>query len=171
MSRKSLSAKLLLAMFFIVTAVSSANAETNPYGGIAVPPPGANEVIFTVVNGSKNSSYSMKQLKALSSRTITINEPFVKKVQTFTVIPLSVFTKENNIRAKSTIRTIALNDYVYANKVRRFLKADAMIAIARDGKPIPYDQGGPIRIVFANSSVWAKNLDAWNWSLRSIAVK
>lgn len=45
------------------------------------------------------------------------------------------------------------------------------LAIARGGKDIPYDQGGPIRIVFPDKSKWAKNLDAWNWSIRKIIVK
>jgi hypothetical protein len=38
-------------------------------------------------------------------------------------------------------------------------------------KEIPYDQGGPIRIIFGSKSTWAKYLDAWNWSLSSITVK
>ena len=48
---------------------------------------------------------------------------------------------------------------------------EALIAIKRDGKEIPYDQGGPIRIIFGSKSTWAKYLDAWNWSLTSITVK
>jgi DMSO/TMAO reductase YedYZ molybdopterin-dependent catalytic subunit len=51
------------------------------------------------------------------------------------------------------------------------LTANGYVAIKRNGVDIPYDQGGPIRLVFADNSVWAKNLDAWNWSLSSIAVK
>lgn len=168
--RTSLS--LVISALLIITAGQNvAVAETNPYGGVAVPPPAANEIIFKVVNRSKSTGYSMKSLRALKSKTIKIYEPFVKKSQTFTVIPLSVFTQKSKISDNSVIKTIALNDYVYANTVKNFLGAQAFLAIALNGKPIPYDQGGPIRLIYPKNSVWVKNLDAWNWSLSSIAVK
>ena len=40
-----------------------------------------------------------------------------------------------------------------------------------NGKPIPYDQGGPVRIIFADDAPGASNLDAWNWSLNSISAQ
>ncbi len=46
----------------------------------------------------------------------------------------------------------------------------ALIATKRDGAPIPYDQGGPIRIVFPDGTPLSSNLDAWNWSLASITM-
>ena len=36
---------------------------------------------------------------------------------------------------------------------------------------IPYDQGGPIRIIYPDSSRWSKFLDPWNWSLTRITAK
>ena len=75
------------------------------------------------------------------------------------------------ISGKDKVATKALNDYIYTNTAANFLAANAYIAIKRDGVAIPYDQGGPIRIIFANDSKWASNLDAWNWSLSSISVK
>ena len=46
----------------------------------------------------------------------------------------------------------------------------ALIATQRDGAPIPYDQGGPVRIVFPDGTPLSSNLDAWNWSLATITV-
>ena len=75
------------------------------------------------------------------------------------------------ISGNDKVFTTALNDYVYSNTASKFIAANAYIAIKRNGTDIPYDQGGPIRLVFADKSVWAKNLDAWNWSLASISAK
>jgi hypothetical protein len=75
------------------------------------------------------------------------------------------------ISGNDKVATRALNDYVYSNTASKFLAANGYVAIKRNGVDIPYDQGGPIRLVFADNSIWAKNLDAWNWSLSSIAVK
>lgn len=72
--------------------------------------------------------------------------------------------------AGARIETIALNDYRYADTVGQWVDNDALLAVLRDGELIPMDQGGPIRIVFAEDSPAYELLDAWNWSLRSIVV-
>ena len=51
------------------------------------------------------------------------------------------------------------------------IDSHALIATLRDNAPIPYDQGGPIRIVFPDRTPLSSVLDAWNWSLTSITVK
>jgi hypothetical protein len=170
--------KVLIRWMFIsilimgsMTQFAIAQAEKNPYGGTAVPAPAPTEVILTVSNASIIKNYSMNDLKKLNPISITIYEPFVRKRQTFLAIPFSRFATDAKIPKKAKLSTIALNDYIYSNTLSNFVKAKGHIAIALAGKPISYDQGGPIRIIFPTDSVWAKNLDPWNWSLRRILVK
>lgn len=152
--------------------VSSSQASTtNPYGGTAIKPPAPTETILTVTNGTGVKKYSMNVLTKMKLSEIKIFEPFVKVNQTFTAIPLSALFAASGIVGKASVKTIALNDYIYTNTAKSFIAANGYLAIARTGKPIPYDQGGPIRIIFPNSSIWAKNLDPWNWSLKAISVK
>ena len=113
----------------------------------------------------------MKSLLAIKSKNISIYEPFIKKRQSFTVIPLSYFFIKNSITSSMKIDTIALNQYVYSNSAGNFTSAKAYLAIKRDGKDIPYNQGGPVRIIFPKGSKFSNNLDAWNWSLSAIKVK
>jgi len=143
---------------------------SNPYGGTNIDPLPATATIFTVTNGKKSINYSKNDLLKIKSSIITIFEPFVEKKQSFTVIPLDYFLGKSAISSSVTIDTIALNDYIFSEKSGNFSKAKAYIAIARFGKDIPYNQGGPLRLVFTGSSTWSKNLSAWNWSLRSIKV-
>ena len=150
---------------------SLATVDKNSYGGTAIKAPGLNEIILTVHNGSKVKSYSMANLLALKSTTISIYEPFVKKQQKFRVIPLAYFFTASAISSKMKVDTVALNDYIYANTVKNFTDAKAYLAFQLAGKPIGYDQGGPIRIIFPAESKWSKFLDPWNWSLRDISVK
>ena len=49
-----------------------------------------------------------------------------------------------------------------------FTDSAGMLAIAQSGGPVPYDQGGPIRIVFPDGTALSSVLDAWNWSLSGI---
>jgi hypothetical protein len=107
----------------------------------------------------------MKQSK------ISIYEPFLKKRQSFSVIPLKSLFNLAGISGKDRVKTIALNDYVFTESAENFIEADTYLAIKVNGQPIGYDQGGPIRLIFSDKSKWSKNLDAWNWSLASISVK
>jgi hypothetical protein len=159
-----------LVALSVVPAATAAET-TNPYGTSTVDPAGPNEVIFTVSKGGKKVQFTSAKLNKLKSSTITIYEPFLKKRQTFTVVTMKSLLALVGISGNDKVATRALNDYVYSNTASKFLAANGYVAIKRNGVDIPYDQGGPIRLVFADNSAWAKNLDAWNWSLSSIAVK
>ena len=115
-------------------------------------------------------SFTLAQLEALGTTTITIDEPFIKKRQSFTGVPMAAVLATAGIPATATINTKALNDYEYAAPASNFIGSQALIATQRDGQPVPFDAGGPIRIVFPDGSPLSSVLDAWNWSLSSIAV-
>lgn len=167
--------KVLIAVtatFLLVTGAPMLNAaETNPYGTSTVDPAGPNEIILTLAKGKSQSTFTMGRLLKLKSSTITIYEPFLKKRQTFTVIPLKTLFAFVGIKGKDMVSTVALNDYIFKATATQFTDSQGFLAIKRNGSDIPYDQGGPIRIIFPDKSKWAKNLDAWNWSIASIVVK
>jgi hypothetical protein len=112
----------------------------------------------------------MKKLQAMKSSNLTINEPFVKKKQSFRAIKLSSLFRLAGIKGADKVETYALNDYLYTNTAANFISADGYLAIARSGKPIGYDEGGPIRIIFPNTSKWTNFEDPWNWSIKSMKV-
>ena len=151
------------------TSTPSASA-TNPYGGgFEVSPPSATDVVLTVT-GTKIVNYTMGQLKALGTQSISIVEPFVKKQQTFVGVPLKAILEASGITPTQHLQTIALNDYVFKDTAANFESNNGLMAISRDGAAIPMDEGGPIRIVFPSDSKYFTYLDAWNWSMRSIKV-
>lgn len=155
----------------ITLTPSAVAADKNPYGTSEVDPAGPNEIIFSVSKGARKADFTTARLLKMKSSVISIYEPFIKKRQKFTVVPIKNFFLLAGISGNNKVVTTALNDYSYTNTASKFIAANAYIAIKRDGQPIPYDQGGPIRLVFADQSKWAKQLDAWNWSLASISVK
>ena len=156
-----------------ISTLSPLNAagEKNPYGTATIDPAGVNEVILTLSKGNRRVEFAYPRLTKLKHSTISIYEPFLKKRQTFTVIKLQTLFTFVGISGKDKVTTKALNDYIFQNTAANFIAADAYLAIRRNGAEIGYDQGGPIRIVFPDNSKWAKNLDAWNWSIESISVK
>ena len=143
---------------------------SNPYGAGAIDPAGPNDPILVVTGSSKSQKFTMKDLLALKSEKISLFEPFVKKRQQFSVIRLSYLFKTMGIKSWEKVVTRALNNYEYMNTASEFMAANGYLAIKRNGLDIPYDQGGPIRLVYPDSSKWSKSLDPWNWSLESIYV-
>ncbi len=94
----------------------------------------------------------------------------MKTRQTFSGVPLAAVLAKAGVPDTATIDTVALNDYHYASAVQTMVASQALIATKLDGAPIPYDQGGPIRIVFPDRTALSSVLDAWNWSLASITT-
>lgn len=168
--KRILTAGLVVALSLSLMPVGMAK-DSNPYGGVKVPPPSPTETILTIQKGSLSKNLSMNDLKAMKSINLSIEEPFVKRKQQFRAVPLSAIFELAEIRGKDKVQTIALNDYIYTNTAANFLGADGYLAISRSGKPIGYDEGGPIRIIFPDKSKWAHFLDPWNWSLKSLKVK
>lgn len=144
-------------------------SDESVYGGFPVDPPAPDEVVLTL-EGDMRVELTMSELEALAVTEVTLDEPFVRRRETFRVIPLADLFALAGIAQDRSVRTIALNDYRYTDGASAFLEAGALLAVARDGAPIPMDAGGPIRLVYADDSPYAQVLDAWNWSLRTISV-
>jgi hypothetical protein len=151
------------------TQTPSASA-TNPYGGgFAVDAPKATDVVLSVT-GNKTVDFTMGQLEKLATEKLTFVEPFVKKQQSFTGVPLKTLLDAAGIGIGDKVNTIALNQYEFADTVANLEDNKAVLAVSRDGAAIPMDQGGPIRLVFPSDTKYFSYLDAWNWSLRTIKV-
>ena len=164
----------ILVLTILATAslpISVSTAAANPYGTATIDPAAPNEVILTITKGKTKTAFAFPRLEKMKYKTITIYEPFVKQRQRFTVIPLAMLFTLAGISGDDKVLTTALNDYRFSATAQQFIDAGAYLAIRKDGAPIGYNQGGPIRIIYSDKSKWAKNLDAWNWSIESISVK
>ncbi|MEI6648393.1 MAG: molybdopterin-dependent oxidoreductase [Actinomycetes bacterium] len=153
------------------TVASASPSPTNPYGAAPVDPPGPNEPILTLGKGKKSIKLTLKAIAALGTKKYTIFEPFQKSQQTFTAVTLKQLFDLVGISGTDSVTTYALNDYKFVDTAVSLINSNALLAIARADKAIPYDQGGPIRIIFPAKQKLTSFLDAWNWSLSSITVK
>lgn len=173
--KKSLGISLALALTLGLTCApigaAVAKESKNPYGTGKIDPVAPNEIILTIIKGSKKVEFAYPRLQKMKQSNISIYEPFLKKRQSFSVIPLKSLFNLAGIAGKDRVKTMALNDYVFTESAENFIAAETYLAIKVNGQPIGYDQGGPIRLIFSDKSKWAKNLDAWNWALVSISVK
>ncbi len=70
---------------------------TNPYGELSIDPAAPDEPVLTVQGGSTPLSLNLEQLNANGEVSVTIDEPFVKKRQTFRGVPLATVLAEAGI--------------------------------------------------------------------------
>ena len=126
------------------TTASATGVEENPYGGFPVDPPAPGETVLTVTVGGVDRNYSLEQLAQLEATTVTLYEPFIQEDATFTGVELSILFEESSITGESSVKTVALNEYSYANTAAAFTGSDAILAYKQNGMPIAMDRGGPI---------------------------
>lgn len=165
-------AAFILALGFVLagcaeSAPSPVEVEENPYGSFPVDPPAVDDTVLTL-RADGSTDLSLADLRAMPAVQITIVEPFVQEELTFQGVELQYVLQGAAISSASRIETEALNDYIYADSASALIDAGAILAYSEGGNPIPMDEGGPIRLVFAEDSSYFSNLDAWNWSLRTI---
>lgn len=151
------------------TASVPAEAE-NPYGAGIIDPPLPDEPILTVTKAGKSLTYSLNQLRELEATSAEVYEPFVLGNASFTGVALSVLFDAVGITDDDEVKTLAINEYVYADTAKDFTTSEGILAYEENGNDISVDRGGPIRLIFPNDTTLGKNLDAWNWSLEAISV-
>lgn len=124
-------------------------------------------VVHTAAGAGSDARLDMNGLTAMSTASIDVYEPFVKKTVHFEGVPLSELLTRAGI-ATGTVRIHALDDYTFDAKVSDLLATGAFLATSAGGRAIPVAEGGPIRIVYAKDHALAKNTDAWVWSVDSM---
>jgi hypothetical protein len=171
----------IIYLFFIVFMLSACSSSSvsnslstevtteNPYGGFSIAPPASDEIVLTIT-GATTVELTLDNLRALPKVTITIDEPFAMREQTFEGVYLAELLKLAQIDAIQIIDTVASNEYRYQDLAGELIAAEAILAYQVDGSVIEMDKGGPIRLVFDSDSNYFTFLDAWNWSLREIVV-
>ena len=99
-------------------AAASSTRTSNPYGAGAIDPPAAVEPILTVKGGSAPLSLTLDRLNALGDKTVTLDEPFVKRRETYSGVPLAAVLGKAGIPDSATIDTVGLDDYHYISTAK-----------------------------------------------------
>jgi DMSO/TMAO reductase YedYZ molybdopterin-dependent catalytic subunit len=176
---KSLSG--VLASAFIVLALSGCSAATaDPSASssldttdyqithFAVDPPKQSDIVLRA-SGSTYTHFTMGQLDAMATQKQTLFERFSDKTETFRGISLADLFAVTGIKHSDRLVFFASDDYRYIDTAENMIKNDGILAVAMNGKPIPADQGGPIRIVFPDKTRYAGISEPWVWSLVRIS--
>ena len=135
------------------------------------------EVVLTVsgdigaANKGKTLALDLASLEQMRRVRLEAAEPFLKRRVTFEGVLLADLLAVADVPdSASTVSLVALDDYKVDFKVADVRSSQMLLATKADGKHMPVDRSGPIRIVFPDSSSLGRNPDLWIWSVSSMKV-
>jgi hypothetical protein len=135
------------------------------------------DVVLTVsgdigsANKGRKLELDLASLEKMRQVRLEAAEPFLKRRVTFEGVLLSDLLKVAGVPdSASKVSLTALDDYKVDFKVADIRSSQMLLATKADGKHMPVDRSGPIRIVFPDSSPLGRNPDLWIWSVSSMKV-
>jgi hypothetical protein len=135
------------------------------------------EVVLTVSGdiGARNKGKSLQldldSLERMRQVRLEAAEPFLKRRVTFEGVLLADLLAVAGVPdSASKISLTALDDYKVDFTLADVRSSQMLLATKADGKHMPVDRSGPIRIVFPDGSSLGRNPDLWIWSVSTLKV-
>jgi hypothetical protein len=135
------------------------------------------EVVLTVsgdigtANKGKTLQLDLASLEQMRQVRLEAAEPFLKRRVQFEGVLLSdLLAVAGAPSSASMVSLTALDDYKVDFKLADVRSSQMLLATKADGKHMPVDRSGPIRIVFPDSSSLGRNPDLWIWSVSAMKV-
>jgi hypothetical protein len=135
------------------------------------------EVVLTVTgdigtaNKGKKLELDLASLEKMRRVRVEAAEPFLKRRVTFEGVLLSDLLDVAGVPdSASKVSLTALDDYKVDFTVSDVRSSQMLLATKADGKHMPVDRSGPIRIVFPDGSALGRNPDLWIWSVATMKV-
>jgi hypothetical protein len=131
------------------------------------------EVILTMSGQIATHNRGRKLVLDLGSlermRTVRLEttEPFLKRRVRFDGVMLAVAGVPSSA---SKLHITALDDYKVDFTLDDVRSSQMLLATKADGKRMPIDRAGPIRVVFPDGSSLGRNPDLWIWSVSTMQV-
>lgn len=91
--------------------------------------------------------FTLRQLEQMPQASITTATPWHSQPLTYSGVPVQALLSSLNARGRQ-LRLLALNDYAVTVEARQLGDNGAILATARDGRPMPISDKGPIFVMF-----------------------
>jgi hypothetical protein len=135
------------------------------------------EVVLTItgdigeVNKGRKLVLDLASLEKMRQTRLEAAEPFLKRRVTFQGVLLSDLLAVAGVPdSASKVSLTALDDYKVDFTLADVRSSQMLLATRADGKHMPVDKSGPIRIVFPDGSSLGRNPDLWIWSVSTMKV-
>jgi hypothetical protein len=122
-------------------------------------------------NQGKKLALDIASLEKMRTVRMETTEPFLKRKVTFEGVLLSDLLAVAGVPdSVNKVNMTALDDYKVDFTVADVRSSQMLLATKADGKRMPIDKAGPIRIVFPDGSSLGRNPDLWIWSVATMRL-
>ncbi|HTE68195.1 MAG TPA: molybdopterin-dependent oxidoreductase [Actinomycetes bacterium] len=135
------------------------------------------EVVLTMSGaiGTRNKGRQLQldlaSIEKMRRVRLEAAEPFLKRRVMFEgVLMADLLAVAGVPESASKVSMLALDDYKVDFKLEDVRSSQMLLATKADGKHMPIDRSGPIRIVFPDASSLGRNPDLWIWSVASMKL-
>jgi hypothetical protein len=126
--------------------------------------------IATANQGGK-LELDLASLERMRQVRLEAAEPFLKRRVTYEGVLLADLLAVAGVPGSATtVSVTALDDYTVEFKISDVRSSQMVLATRADGRRMPVDRSGPVRIVFPDSSALGRNPDLWIWSVSTMRV-
>ncbi|MCY0094481.1 molybdopterin-dependent oxidoreductase [Hoeflea ulvae] len=145
--------------------------------GISTQAVAMDEVVLTVSGKVANGEpvdFTLAELEALGTASITTSSPWESNAMTFDGVPLAVLMEAVGASG-DTASIVALNKYRTTVPVTDFIDHGVILASRKEGAPMPVSDKGPLFVVYPFDDKPELNSEIYHsrsaWQVRSIVVE
>jgi hypothetical protein len=122
-------------------------------------------------NKGKKLALDLASLERMRTVRLQATEPYLKKKLTFQGVMVSDLLAFAEVpESASRLYVTALDDYKVDFSLADVRSSKMLLATRTDGKHMPVERAGPIRIVFPDDSALGRNPNLWIWSISTMRV-
>jgi hypothetical protein len=122
-------------------------------------------------NQGKKLALDLASLERMRTVQLEATEPYLKKKLTFEGVMLSDLLAVADVPESATkLHVTALDDYKVDFSLADVRSSRMLLATKTDGKHMPVERAGPIRIVFPDDASLGRNPGLWIWSISDMQV-
>jgi hypothetical protein len=122
-------------------------------------------------NQGRRLALDLRSLERMRTVRLETTEPFLKRrVKLDGVMLADLLTVAGVSSSASKLHITALDDYKVDFSLDDVRSSQMLLATKADGKRMPIDRAGPIRVVFPDNSSLGRNPDLWIWSVSTMQV-
>ncbi len=142
---------------------------------LALPTIGAAQTILTVATSEQSATFTLEDLLALPQTTVVTKNDYVDTAATFQGPRLRAVLEPLNVAPDATLKMVALNDFSSNVPAVDAFDYDVILAVLRDGEPMPVRDKGPIWVIYPMDDHAELQDNSINgrlvWQLKNISVE
>jgi len=158
----------ILKVLFVAAALA--------LGGVSAQAAGSDDVVLTIsgkVTNGETVDFTLEELEALGTSSITTNSPWEDTAITYEGVPMAVLMQAVGATG-GTVTITALNKYRTKIPISDFTDYGVILASRSNGAPMPISNKGPLFVIYPFDDKPELDTEVYHarsaWQVRSMVI-